>query len=171
MALDRLLTYIDGKIPRNEKEKAMRSLRGGKMNRYETKWTLIFLLPLLIGAFVWGSLGSCKAVQANTQAITVWTQIVEVYPEMKQFKSMREAKGFVQGLDSFKWVYSDYGKVCRHFAGARYRAMTEAGYFAGIVWINNHWEAFTFVSNRAVQIDNYGNVKPMMGWEDFTFDW
>jgi len=37
------------------------------MNRYETKWTVIFLLPLLIGAIVLGVLAICAVKRQGNQ--------------------------------------------------------------------------------------------------------
>jgi len=125
------------------------------------KTKIIILLLILLSA-LWA-----LPVQATTDNTT-----------FRQFDSVQEVRDFARGLQSYEWAYTDSGKVCRHVAGEQWRAITEAGYFAGIMWSyergnpkSSHWEVFTFVRNRAYTIDFYGNVNPTLGWENFKFDW
>ncbi len=93
----------------------------------------------------------------------------------KQFKSVREIREWVRGLPLDYGQMVDRGWACRHIAHYRWLQAMEQGYLVGITWQTgtiNHMENFTVLEDGSFyQIDVAGNVNPMLGWENYKFDW
>ena len=112
----------------------------------------------------------------------------------RPFDSVNDIRQYIRSLPSYEWYYTSTpiyyttklgetyeiprNKLCRYIVGDRLRNAATDGYFMGVLWIYDkhrsysHWDSFTYTKDgRMFMITSQGNVQPMLGWEDFKFDW
>lgn len=109
------------------------------MNRYETKWTVIFLLPFLIGAFILGSLGVCAAR-------------VVASDNLSGFEDTWELREYVAHSPSYFSGYHIRKHNCAFIAGDLYLPAQTDNVPILILWDaeRNHWANIGIVEPNEV---------------------